>query len=406
MNIFQLFQTCFRSIFRNRLRSFLTSLGIIIGVGSVIIMMAVGEGAQKAIEDRISSMGTNLLQITPRRMFIRNAQPGGALPRPVRLTKSDVEKVKTEASYTVAVSGLTQRTYTVTGGGNTWSVTVQGVEPGYLVIRSWDVSGGIFFDDEDVAARNRVAVLGATTASQLFGESDPLGQQVRIGTNNFNVIGILAEKGAGGNGQDQDDIIMVPLDTALTRLSNSMNVGNIVMSVVSKQYMEAAEKETELILREAHKLSEDDTADFEIMNSAELIDMASETSRSLTILLAAIAGVSLIVGGIGIMNIMLVSVTERTREIGIRMSVGARKRDIMFQFLSESVILSLLGGIIGIALAAVVCRALGALEVPTAINPLIVAAAAVFAALVGIFFGFYPARKAASLYPIDALRYE
>jgi putative ABC transport system permease protein len=408
MNLFQLFQTCFRSIFRNRLRSFLTSLGIIIGVGSVIIMMAVGEGAQRAIEDRIMSMGTNLLQIMPRRMMLRMApgQSAGALPRPNRLTKADAEKVKSEASYALAVSGLTQRSYTVSGGGNTWSVTVQGVEPDYFIIRGWDIGGGIFFDNEDVANRNRVAVLGVTTASQLFGESDPIGQQVRIGTNNFNIIGILAKKGAGGNGQDQDDIIMVPLDTALTRLANSMNLNNIVMSVVSKQYMEAAQKETEKILKEAHKLSDADTADFEIMNSADLIDMASETSRSLTILLAAIAGVSLIVGGIGIMNIMLVSVTERTREIGIRMSVGARKRDILFQFLSESVILSLLGGLIGIAMAAVVCRVLRAFAVPTAINPLIVIAAAVFAALVGIFFGFYPARKAAALYPIDALRYE
>jgi putative ABC transport system permease protein len=371
-------------------------------------MMAVGEGAQKAIEDRITPMGTNLLQIMPRRMMARMApgQSAGTFARPNRLTKADAEKVKAEASYALAVSGLTQRSYTVSGGGNSWSVQVQGVEPGYFVIRGWDIAGGIFFDEEDLTGRNRVAVLGATTVSQLFGEADPIGQQVRIGNNNFTVIGILAKKGAGGNGQDQDDIIMVPLDTALTRLANSNNISNIVMSVVSKQYMEAAQQETEKILREAHKLSDADTADFEIMNSADLIDMASETSRSLTILLAAIAGVSLIVGGIGIMNIMLVSVTERTREIGIRMSVGARKRDILFQFLAESVILSLLGGLIGIAMAAAVCRVLRVFAVPTAINPLIVIAAAVFAALVGIFFGFYPARKAAALYPIDALRYE
>jgi putative ABC transport system permease protein len=388
------------------MRSLLTSLGIIIGVGSVIIMVAVGEGAQKLIEDRIAGMGTNLIQIMPRRIMIRNAQPGAALPRSNQLTKKDAQKVASEASYAMAVSGITQRSFTVSGGGNAWSVSVMGVEPGYLTIRSWKTEEGIFFEESDLASRNRVAVLGATTAAQLFEEEGAVGQQVRIGTNNFSVIGVLEKKGAGGGGQDQDDVIMIPLDTFLTRLSNSQNLSNIAISVISKEYMTAAQKETEAILREAHKLRDTDTADFEIMNSSDLIDMASETSRSLTTLLAAIAGVSLLVGGIGIMNIMLVSVTERTREIGIRMSVGARRRDILFQFLSESVILSLMGGIIGIALAAAVCRILSALSIPTAINPLIVAAAAAFAALVGIFFGFYPARKAAGLYPIDALRYE
>jgi putative ABC transport system permease protein len=388
------------------MRSLLTSLGIIIGVGSVIIMVAVGEGAQKLIEDRIAGMGTNLIQIMPRRVMIRNAQPGAALPRSNQLTKSDAQKVGAEASYAMAVSGVTQRSFTVSGGGNAWSTTVMGVEPGYPTIRSWKPEEGIFFEESDLVSRNRVAVLGATTATQLFGEDGAMGQQVRIGTNNFSVIGILEKKGAGGGGQDQDDLIMIPLDTFLTRLANSQNISNIAISVISKEYMDAAQKEAEAILREAHKLKDTDTEDFQIMNSSDLIDMASETSRSLTTLLAAIAGVSLLVGGIGIMNIMLVSVTERTREIGIRMSVGARKRDILFQFLSESVILSLMGGLIGIALAAAVCRILSALSVPTAINPLVVSAAAVFAALVGIFFGFYPARKAAGLYPIDALRYE
>jgi putative ABC transport system permease protein len=306
----------------------------------------------------------------------------------------------------MAVSGITQRSFTVSGGGNAWSTTVMGVEPGYPIIRSWKPEEGIFVEESDLASRNRVAVLGTTTAAQLFGEESAMGQQVRIGTNNFSVIGILEKKGAGGGGQDQDDVIMIPLDTFLTRLANSQNINNIAVSVVGKEYMEAAQKEVEAILREAHKLKDADTTDFQIMNSSDLIDMASETSRSLTTLVAAIAGVSLLVGGIGSMNSMLVSVTERTREIGIRMSVGARKRDILFQFLSESVILSLMGGLIGIALAATVCRILAALSIPTAINPLVVTAAAIFAALVGIFFVFYPARKAAGLYPIDALRYE
>jgi putative ABC transport system permease protein len=406
MNIAQLLYSCFKNIFRNRMRSLLTSLGIIIGVGSVIIMVAIGEGTQKDIENRISAMGTNLIQIMPRRMVFRPGQTAAAATRPARLSKSDAAKLAGEASYAMAVSGLSQRTYTAIGPGGSASALVMGVEPGYLVIRNWDVDLGSFFGEEDLQQRNRLAVLGLTTVTNLFGSDDALGKQIRIGNNYFTVIGILAKKGAGGFGNDQDDVIMVPLDTALYRLSNSRYINSIAMSVVSKGYMEAAQREAELILREAHKLTDQAAADFEIMNSADLIDMASETSRSLTTLLAAIAGVSLLVGGIGIMNIMLVSVTERTREIGIRMAVGARKRDVLLQFLSESVILSLLGGCIGIALAFLVCRILGALGISTAINPAIVAAAALFAALVGVSFGYYPARKAAALYPIDALRYE
>jgi putative ABC transport system permease protein len=400
------------------MRSLLTSLGIIIGVGSVIIMVAVGEGAQRSIEDRISAMGTNLNQIMPRRQMYRPGQgaAGAVQARPNRLTKSDEQKLRNESSYALAVSGICQRSFSVAGGDGSWSTTVMGVEPDYLLIRNWNMAEGIFFDDEDVAARNRVAVLGATVADQLFGGAEPgevsgpgagvPDRQIRIGKNRFTVIGVLEKKGAGGGGNDQDDVIMVPLDTALTRLVNSRNLSAIAMSVVQKDYMDAARREADLLLREAHKLEAGDTADFEIMNMADIIDMASETSRTLTTLLAAIAGVSLLVGGIGIMNIMLVSVTERTREIGIRMSVGARRRDILFQFLSESIILSLMGGFIGIILAVSVCRVLVLMNIPAAVNPAVTAAAALFAALVGIGFGYYPARKAAGLYPIDALRYE
>lgn len=405
MNLSQLLHTCLRSIFRNRMRSLLTSLGVIIGVGSVIIMVALGEGSQRAIEAQITAMGTNLLQIQPQRSFSRGGP--NVQFRFASFTKADVQKLKDESSYAAEVAGITQGNLTVAGGQGSAQVQVSGVEPQMLSIRNWGVDEGIFFDEEDLRTRNKVAVLGRTTAASLFGSAeDALNQQIRIGTDYFTIIGLLQLKGAGMGGQDQDDVVMVPLDTAMYRINNSVAISSIMVSVVSKEYMEAAQQETELILRESRKIAEGATADFTIMNQASMIDMASSASKTLTTLLAAIAGVSLLVGGIGIMNIMLVSVTERTREIGIRMAVGGRKRDILFQFLTESVILSLMGGLLGIGLAFLVCRVLAVMGIPTAINPLIVAGSALFAAAVGVVFGYYPALKAARLYPIDALRYE
>ena len=405
MNIIQLLHTCFRSILRNRMRSLLTSLGVIIGTGSVIIMVALGEGSQRAIEERITAMGTNLLQIVPRRQSNRSGQM--MMTRASAFTQKDIQKLRDESTFASAISGLVQTSQNITGGQGNAQVSVQGVEPDFIIARNWKIGSGFFFDDEDMRLRSRVAVLGRTTAKNLFGNADTaLGEQIRIGTIYFTVIGLLESKGAGFGGNDQDDIVMIPLDTAITRLTNSRNINQIVMSAVSKEYMEAAQKEAELILRESRNIAEGAAADFDIMNQADMIDMASATSRTLTTLLAAIAGVSLLVGGIGIMNIMLVSVTERTREIGIRMAVGGRKRDILFQFLTESVILSIMGGVFGIGMAFLVCRIMSATGIPTSINPLVIAASTLFAALVGIVFGYYPALKAARLYPIDALRYE
>jgi putative ABC transport system permease protein len=396
MNLARLVTLASRSIFRNRVRSFLTSLGIIIGVGSVIVMVAVGQGSQAQIQKQIASMGTNLLMVMPAR------GPSQAN----RLTVADVTKLKNEASYLSAISGEVRTSQKVVGE-DSWSTTVYGVEPDYLTIKQWSVADGAFFTDQDLTERSKVAVLGQTVATKLFGTSDPVGQTIRIGTTPFTVVGVLESKGSTGMGNDQDDVVMVPLDTALTRLAPSRTLDSIEMSVVREDLMSAAQAEVEQILRESHRLTSTADADFDVMNQSEIIETASATSETLTSLLAAIAGVSLLVGGIGIMNIMLVSVTERTREIGIRMSVGARRRDILLQFLAEAIILSLMGGLVGIVFALLITALLQSwAHIATIVQPGIIAASAGFAAVVGIFFGYYPARKAAGLYPIDALRYE
>jgi len=404
MNIFQLFQTCLRSIFRNRMRSLLTSLGVIIGVGSVIIMVAIGEGSQRLIEDSLTAMGTNLLQITPRRSVSRSGT--AMMTRVSAFTKNDVNKLRSESTFAAAISAVVQSSSNVVGSLGNAQVSVQGVEPDFFIARNWNIAEGYFFDNEDLELRNRVAVIGNSTAESLFGSAAAaLGQQIRIGTNYFIIIGVLESKGAGFGG-NQDDVVILPLDTAMTRISNMRSIQQIVINVISKDYMDAALKESELILRESRGIQQGAESDFSIMNQADMIDMASATIGTLTTLLAAIAGVSLLVGGIGIMNIMLVSVTERTREIGIRMAVGGRKRDILMQFLTESVILSVMGGLLGIGIAFLACRLMATVGVPAAINPSIVLISTLFAAGVGIIFGYYPALKAAKLYPIDALRYE
>ncbi|MCL2558603.1 MAG: ABC transporter permease [Treponema sp.] len=405
MNPMQLFQSCLRSIFRNRMRSLLTSLGIIIGVGSVIVMVALGEGSRRVIEQNINALGTNLLQATPRP---RQDRVGNMMMmRQNSFTPNDVHKLREESSFLAAVSGVTTSNTTVIGPVGNAQVQVLGVEPEFSEIRNFIVGEGLFFDYEDLELRNRVAVLGKTTAETLFGQAEnAMYQQIRIGREHFTVVGLLEPRGGMAGGADPDNIVLIPLDTAMTRLSNSRNINSIVMSVASQQFMTNAQTEASLILAESRGITNIANADFAIMNQADMLDMASATTRTLTTLLAMIAGVSLLVGGIGIMNIMLVSVTERTREIGIRMAVGGRKRDILFQFLSEAVILSLMGGALGIGLAFLAGSVLSSMGVPSAISPVVVAGSALFAAIVGVIFGYYPALKAARLYPIDALRYE
>ncbi len=397
MTVKGLLKLSFRSILRNKMRSLLTSLGIIIGVGSVIIMVAVGEGSQQQIEKQIQSLGSNLIMVFPER----------GPDKANRMTTADTKKLRNEASYLKAVSGTTRKSFTVIGGSGDWETTVYGVESDYLDIKQRTIKDGSFFSERDISSKNKIAVIGATIADNLFEYSNPIGMQIRINKVPFTITGILDSKGNTGTGTDQDDMILVPLDTALTRLQNSRYIDTIEMSVVSENLMDQAESEIEEILRESHRLADSRENDFRIMNQAEIISTVSSTAKTLTVLLGAIAGVSLIVGGIGIMNIMLVSVTERTREIGIRMSVGARKKDILLQFLSESIILSLLGGFMGIVSAAAIALSLDSFfNIPAVIKPEIIFLSAGFAAAVGIFFGYYPAKSASNLYPIDALRHE
>jgi putative ABC transport system permease protein len=406
MNALQLFITCFRSIFRNKMRSLLTSLGIIIGVASVIIMTAIGLGAQKAIEDRISAMGTNLLQVTPARPIFRSGDQLGRA-RPMRITMRDAEKLAAENSYAEAVSGIVQRSFTCVSSLGSTSVQTMGVSESYLDIREWKLAAGDMFEGVDNENKQRLAVLGWTTAETLFGTADAaLDQKIRINQSSWTVIGILEYKGTDGGMTEQDDVIIVPIKTFLSRLAYSQSLNTIALKVVDKKYMEAAQREVEAIVRESHKIQDGATADFQVFNSASLIEAINATTRNMTILLAAIAGVSLLVGGIGIMNIMLVSVTERTREIGIRMAVGAHTGDILLQFLAESCVLSLIGGIIGIALSFGAVRVLALFKIPATISIVIVIISATFSAFIGILFGYYPAKKASNLYPIEALLFE
>jgi putative ABC transport system permease protein len=405
MNWKNIEKVAFRSIIRNKMRSLLTSLGIVIGVCSVIVMVAVGQGTQQKIVNEIASLGTNLLMVSPGTSQARGISRGAGSEN--RLTLDDVDKISKEAYYIDAVSPLVTTGAQVVGGGNNWSTSVNGVSVDYLKIKDWELESGEFFEEKDIRSKKKVAVLGETVADELFPGQDPIGEKIRIRNTPFTVIGVLAEKGQGSFGMDADDVILAPATTVLYRLKGGTYIDMIYVSAVSTAQMDAAEGEITRILREAHRIDPGEEDDFSIRNQTEIIEMASSTFETLTLLLGAIAAVSLLVGGIGIMNIMLVSVTERTREIGIRLSVGARSSDILIQFLIEAILLSLCGGLIGIILAFGVTLFLSNFAgMSTVVNPMTILIAFAFTAAVGIFFGFYPARKASNLNPIDALRYE
>jgi putative ABC transport system permease protein len=394
-----------QSILKNKMRSLLTMLGIVIGVGAVIVMVAVGQGAQSRIEQQIQNLGTNMIVITP-----GSSQQGGVSQGAGtfnRLSLADAEKLKREGGQ---LSGVTPVIFTrsqAIGGQGNWRTIINGVATDWQTIRDWPLKSGTFFSETDVRSMRKVAVLGSTVANNLFLGADPVGQQVQLRGVPFSVIGVLETKGQTASGTDQDDVIVVPYTTAQSRLSGSPRIWQILAATYSPGDIPAAQQEIRALMRESHRLGADDDDDFTIRNQTELADAASGTTQVMSYLLAAIASISLLVGGIGIMNIMLVSVTERTREIGIRMAIGARGSDVLTQFLIESVVMSLLGGIIGLLVGFAGAAILGKMTGwSTATPPEAVALAVVFSAAVGIFFGFYPARKAASLNPIEALRYE
>ncbi|MBN2425756.1 MAG: ABC transporter permease [Calditrichaceae bacterium] len=400
-----MFKVSYKSIMKNRMRSLLTSLGIIIGVSAVIVMVGIGSGSQQRIEQEIASMGDNMIIVFP--SFSQRGGVSRGAGSFNRMTMEDVEAIQKDATCLKYISAIVMSSGQVIANGKNWNTSIQGVDPDYQHIRMWKLKSGEFFTEKDIRARKKVAVIGQTVAENVFGNIDPVGQKIRIRNTPFKVIGVLEPKGQDGRGQDQDDIIYAPSTTVLTKLKGDRYINMINASATTLEDIPKAQEELADILRREHKIGYGKEDDFMVANQTSITEMASETSRIMTMLLGAVAAVSLIVGGIGIMNIMLVSVTERTREIGIRLSLGARSGDILTQFLLEAVVLSLTGGLIGIILSLAIAGILNTwTEIYTLINPLIAVLSFSFSGAVGIFFGFYPARKASVLNPIDALRYE
>jgi putative ABC transport system permease protein len=410
VNALQSVRIALRSLRVNTLRSVLTMLGIIIGVGAVIAMVAVGAGAQARVAEQIQSLGSNLIVALSGSVTSSGIRLGQGSQ--LTITEDDAAAIQRDVSLVQAAAPSVRGTAQLVYGNLNWSTVVQGVTPEYLDVREWPLDAGRPFSAEEVDAAAKVAHIGQTTALNLFGDSDPLGQIIRIKKIPFTIVGTLTRKGQNSWGQDQDDVVLIPLSTAKKKVlgvsrSNPRSVGAISIKVRAGEDMAEAQDQIRTLLRQRHRLQPHQEDDFWLRNLSEVLQTQEESSRVMTYLLAAIASVSLLVGGIGIMNIMLVSVTERTREIGLRMAVGARGRDILAQFLIEAVTLSLIGGIIGIAFGLGGSRAISYFaEWRTLVAPESIALAFGFSAAVGVFFGYYPARKAARLDPIEALRFE
>ncbi len=399
------FRIALRALARNKLRSFLTMLGIIIGVGAVIAMVAIGEGAKKRVQEQIASLGTNLLVILPGTVTLGGARTGSGGRQ--TLVASDARAIMREIPVVSGASPVVRQVQQVIAGDQNWSTPVQGVAPEFQQIREWQVQEGRFISQADIENTAKVALIGQTVAYNLFGDNDPIGAVIRIKKIPFHVIGILGAKGQSGNGTDQDDVVMVPYTTMMKLVMGVTYIQQIIVAAVSADTTQEANNQIASLLRQRHKLRTGADDDFMIRNLSDIAEAASNSATVMAMLLGSIASVSLLVGGIGIMNIMLVSVTERTREIGIRMAVGARSRDIMLQFIVEAVVMAASGGVIGILLGIGSSNLIKYLaELPTLIRPEIIAVSFLVAGAVGVFFGFYPAKKAANLDPIDALRYE
>ncbi|MEJ2216843.1 MAG: ABC transporter permease [Gemmatimonadota bacterium] len=394
-----------QSILKNKMRTLLTMLGIIIGVGAVIIMVAIGTGARRQIQQSIQNLGTNMLVVSP-----GAAETGGVSQGAqtfTRLTIKDADILKQQGTLLSGVSPVVMTHAQIVGPTGNWRSMIMGVSPDYQEIRNWPVSDGRFFTRDDLTAMRKVIVLGKTVADNLFPDGNAVGQQLRLRNVPVQVIGVLAAKGQTAEGNDQDDIVLAPYTTVQNRLAGHSFLPMILASTFSPGDILPAQQEMREILRGLHGLAGNEPDDFTVRNQNQITEAASGTTNVMTMLLAAIASISLLVGGIGIMNIMLVSVTERTREIGLRLAMGARGSDVLTQFLVESVVMSVAGGLMGVALGYAGSAALAKIMGwATAISPPTVLIALVFAGAVGVFFGFYPARRAAALDPIEALRYE
>lgn len=408
MNLLMSLRISLRALLANKMRSFLTMLGIIIGIAAVIIIVAIGSGAQKVVSDVIASIGSNIILVIPGSTTSGGLRIGaGSVPS---LTLDDARAINTDLPSVLRAAPTVRGTAQVVAGNMNWSTMIMGVTPEFLQVREWPVVAGRELSPSDVEGATKNCILGQTVAENLFGAEDPVGKTVRIKRVPFTVVGLLERKGQSPQGSDQDDIILLPLRTAQRKILGSQfpnTVGAIMVQAKSRELMDQAEEELTTLLDQRHRIGPAKERDYTVRNLTEILAASEQSQKMLTILFGAVASISLIVGGIGIMNIMLVSVTERTREIGIRMAIGARQRDILLQFLAEAVLLTLLGGVIGMAIgiggATLISQFFGW---PTMISSKAILLAFAFSGGVGIFFGFYPARKAAGLNPIEALRYE
>jgi putative ABC transport system permease protein len=397
-----------RALRVNKMRALLTMLGIIIGIAAVIAMVAIGSGASKMISDQIASIGSNLLLVLPGSVTSGGLRSGsGGTPT---LTFDDAKAIKTECPSVADVAPTVRGSAQIVFGNQNWSTIVMGVTPEMLSVRDWPLTSGRNISQSDVDGATKNCLIGQTIAENLFGAADPVGKVIRIKKIPFTVIGLLEHKGQSPQGQDQDDVVYIPLRTAQRKLFGSQfpnTVGSVMIQAQGADVLKKAEEEVTALLDQRHRIGPSHERDFTVRNLSEILAVSEQSSKVMSILLGAVASISLIVGGIGIMNIMLVSVTERTREIGIRMAIGAKQRDILLQFLTEAVLLTTCGGIIGMGMGVAGAMVISKImEWPTLISSQAIIIAFLFSAGVGVFFGFYPARKAAGLNPIDALRYE